>query len=276
MNASLPYLIITDLDGSLLDGNYSWQDAQPALDRIRQEEIPLIFNSSKTFAELKGLVEAMDLGTPVICENGGVVGVPYDAPIAQFIREPAFMGYAIMHPGLNRKHILQIAHGLRTEFNYQFQGFADWSDEEVSHHTGLPVSEATLAKRRQATEPILWRDSEAALAEFEARLNQQGIRIVNGGRFRHLMGQVDKSEGLRVISHLYQQTYPDIPWKTIALGDSANDLDMLSAAHVAGVIPDHNGHLLEPQAAHVREAPFPGPKGWNALINHFLDERTGL
>ena len=43
------WIIITDLDASLLDESYSYKDAIDALDFIHKSEIPLVLNSSKTF-----------------------------------------------------------------------------------------------------------------------------------------------------------------------------------------------------------------------------------
>ena len=52
---SLSMLIIfTDLDGSLLNHeDYSFQDAAPALERVRACNIPLIFTTSKTRKEIE-------------------------------------------------------------------------------------------------------------------------------------------------------------------------------------------------------------------------------
>jgi len=54
-------LVFTDLDGTLLTHEgYSWQPAAPALERLRQLDIPLILNSSKTAAEIAALREELD------------------------------------------------------------------------------------------------------------------------------------------------------------------------------------------------------------------------
>ena len=275
MNPKTQYLICSDLDGSLLDHQYRWEEAKPALKKIKQASIPLILNSSKTFAELKDLVKELELGTPIICENGGVVGIPEQSPLARNLNEPSFMGYIMMHPSINRKYILEVAHHLRHQHTYPFSGFADWSDSEVSEHTGLNLAQAALSKRRSATEPILWEGSEEQLAEFESALAAKGIRVVRGGGFLHIMGQVDKSEGMRLITHLYSQTYPEKKWTVLALGDSENDLEMLSAADIAGVIPNAQGDILTPNAKHILHTKHPGPKGWNEIVIKALTNNIG-
>jgi mannosyl-3-phosphoglycerate phosphatase len=50
-------LVITDLDGSLLDHHtYSWQAAEAWLARLEEHEVPLVICSSKTAAEIMPLL----------------------------------------------------------------------------------------------------------------------------------------------------------------------------------------------------------------------------
>lgn len=54
-------LIFSDLDGSLLDiHTYEWQPAMPWLDRLLDNQVPVILCSSKTAAEMLDL--QLDLG----------------------------------------------------------------------------------------------------------------------------------------------------------------------------------------------------------------------
>ncbi len=49
-------VVFTDLDGTLLDhDSYSYTAAEPALDFIRNNNIPLIFTTSKTAIEVEEL-----------------------------------------------------------------------------------------------------------------------------------------------------------------------------------------------------------------------------
>ena len=65
-----PHLIVfTDLDGTLLDHHsYSWRAASPAMAKLAANGIPLIFNSSKTAAEMRHLQNAMGIRAPFIVE----------------------------------------------------------------------------------------------------------------------------------------------------------------------------------------------------------------
>ena len=42
------WLVFTDLDGTLLDEDYGWAAARPAVEALQAASIPIILNSSKT------------------------------------------------------------------------------------------------------------------------------------------------------------------------------------------------------------------------------------
>src|SRR5262245_19532019 len=70
-------LVITDLDGTLLDQQtYSYERCLPALDRLRARRIPVVMCSTKTSAEMLPLWRDLELDAPFICESGGAIYFP--------------------------------------------------------------------------------------------------------------------------------------------------------------------------------------------------------
>ena len=63
-------VVVTDLDATLLTSEYSWKEAESAISRLQHLNFPLVFNSSKTAAEMKDLSEEMRNFSPMIAENG--------------------------------------------------------------------------------------------------------------------------------------------------------------------------------------------------------------
>jgi mannosyl-3-phosphoglycerate phosphatase len=80
MGAAIEYIVFTDLDGTLLDyGTYSWNEALPALSRLRALRIPVVLCSTKTAAEMQPLARELRLEAPYIVENGGGIRIPQAA-----------------------------------------------------------------------------------------------------------------------------------------------------------------------------------------------------
>jgi mannosyl-3-phosphoglycerate phosphatase len=273
MSAQKRLIIVTDLDGSLLDDSYSWAAALPALELIRERNIPLVLNSSKTMAEMRELANALGTTAPIVAENGGLLAVHEASEFNDLDAVVARIGeYLIQINGLSRGVIVEKAHLLREQYGYQFEGFADWSDIEIAERTGLCDVMASRAGLRHATEPILWHDTLERRRHFEAQLMKYGIRVLRGGRFLHLMGRVDKADGSCAAVKLYLRSNPDTKWHVVAVGDSANDLAMLEAADIAVVIPHVDGPHIAPNATRVVTASSPSSVGWNEAILTILQE----
>ena len=72
-----PFIVFSDLDGTLLDGDdYSHDQALPALRLLRRRNIPLVLCTSKTRAEVEFHRRRLANRDPFVVENGGAVYVP--------------------------------------------------------------------------------------------------------------------------------------------------------------------------------------------------------
>lgn len=264
-------LVVTDLDSSLLNEDYSFMEAWGVLRRLKLLGCPVIFNSSKTLPEMEVLAMEMGLTLPMVAENGGVLCFPKGSvwDDAEGREQGSFR---VKFPGLDRKKIVELAHNLRDRRGYRFSGYADWSTTDVAEHTGLDEYSAGLSLQRVATEPIIWDDSEEAWQSFNKELEAEGVRALRGGRFIHLMGSADKADGLHSMRRVMESVEPQTMWLTVALGDSENDLAMLEAADIAVPIPRADGVRLEPNAARVLRPNQQASAGWAEAMELLLEE----
>jgi HAD superfamily hydrolase (TIGR01484 family) len=70
-------IIFTDLDGTLLDySTYSFEPALPALQLLKERDIPFIICSSKTKKEIEYYRKKIGNNHPFISENGGGIFIP--------------------------------------------------------------------------------------------------------------------------------------------------------------------------------------------------------
>jgi mannosyl-3-phosphoglycerate phosphatase len=160
-----------------------------------------------------------------------------------------------------------------SNFREHYQGFGDWSVEEVSQHTGLPSESATNAKQRQFSEPGLWSGSEAELADFITYLSQQGIHARKGGRFLTLSLGATKGQRVKDIINSYASNFSSL--MSIALGDAPNDVEMLEATDYGVIITNPHStplpELARETEGRISRSELPAPHGWNAAVLSFFD-----
>ncbi|WP_234041856.1 HAD-IIB family hydrolase [Persicirhabdus sediminis] len=267
------FLIFSDLDGTLLHHDtYDWSPAAPMISEIKKQGHILVLNSSKTLAEMIQLADDMQLTYPLVIENGAAIAIPTSfstSPPAGLRCSDTVGEYRLYPMGTPRKELLPILAEMRSE-GYQFEGFADWSDQQIAEATGLPLDRARLAGQRFGTEPLLWRGDEASFQSFKAELESRNLRVLKGGRFSHISGKFDKADGLAALLNHAKQDDSSSNWKTIALGDSQNDQAMLNAADIAVVLPNHSGDTIQVDNDCLYTPSKPSSEGWNDALAQIL------
>ncbi len=270
------WVVFTDLDGTLLDHfDYSFSAAQPALQELRYRNIPWLFNTSKTFAELKQLRDELDNPWPLIVENGSAIAVPDNPecrrlfpqmePGFSVVRKDGFLFYSL---GLSRSEFLSRLAPLKQVF--KFLGYQDMSLEKLMSLTGLNAQQARQSLDRQYTEPCVWMDTEQALQDFSEALKPLGLCCVRGGRFVHIMADSDKGRALKWVMNFW---FAKKGCTSMALGDGENDLPMLNSADVAILVRSPVHQLPAPCTAKtVRVTEGFGPAGWSGAIIAILEE----
>jgi mannosyl-3-phosphoglycerate phosphatase len=258
--ADFGLIVFSDLDGTLLDHhNYSYAPALPALDKLRQTNIPLILASSKTPSEIAPLRSELGFAhCAAIVENGAGVLAPFDEAIA---------------PSDLYKNLVESINELPTKFVDLFVGFSTMSVEQIVDETGLSADGARRAKDRHYSEPGLWYGNSVQLEEFLERLSERGIAARQGGRFLTLSFGGNKAEKAAEIIKK-TQAVSSKPIISMALGDAPNDIEMLQAADF-GVIIANPAHAALPILAgedngQITRSTKPGPEGWSEAVLTFI------
>lgn len=265
-------VVFTDLDATLLDhDSYSWQPAAPALAALAERRVPVCIVTSKTVAEVAALRRELGNGHPFAVENGGAVAVPrgyFEGTVTD-----ADTPCETVALGADYARLRALAVALRDAHGYRYTGFGDMDDAAVAAATGLDRQAAARARARSASEPLLWQDSDDALADFEARVTAAGCSLRRGGRFVHVLGRADKGDALRWLRARYERSRRG-PILAVALGDSGNDADMLAAADIGYWVARADGSYYAPEQGHTRHADGIGPQGWAAAIHALIAAGT--
>ncbi|MCM1986727.1 mannosyl-3-phosphoglycerate phosphatase [Methanococcoides seepicolus] len=272
----MKYIIFTDLDGTLIDHDtYSYDAARPALELLKEKEIPLIFCTSKTRAELEVYVDELECHHPFISENGGAIFIPKDYFSIELKEGDEIGNYKVIEFGTSYTRIREVLEDIRKNTGFKITGFGDLDAEGVSKDTGLDIQSAKLAKMREYDEAFRLEEDENATAKVIELIHAAGLNHTKGGRYWHIMGDNDKGKAVRALTEIYRQQFTEVT--TIALGDSLNDLPMLKAVDIPFLVQKPDGKY-DPSIilTEIRHADGIGPVGWNNAIMDLIGKNDDI
>jgi mannosyl-3-phosphoglycerate phosphatase len=262
-------VVFTDLDGTLLDHDtYSYAKALPAMKHLLQRAVPIVFCSSKTRAEQEIYRQELGLFHPFIVENGGAIFVPEGYFPFKFDCNRTEDGYLIIELGIAYCDVRRILGQIKTEHKANFVGFGDMTDREVSDETGLDLNAARRAKQREYAETLKLVGPPDEISKVLNAIKAAGLSYTRGGRFYEVMGPNDKGKATKILIDLFQKKLGTL--RTVAIGDSLNDLPMLMAVDVPLLVqrPDGNWETLGiPNLCRVEGV---GPEGWSRAVEEII------
>ena len=265
-------LVFTDLDGTLLDHHtYSFAPALQMLHKLNSINIPVIPNTSKTFAELTELIQQIGIEGPFIIENGAAIYIPIlyfkFRPIDTILKN----GYWVKEFSKPREHWLSLIGELGDLFAGEFNHFSNMSNTQIMTATGLSSKQAKLAATREYGEPILWLGSADTKNKFVQTLKELGVTPLQGGRFLHLSGECDKGTALTWLTQQFKNEREMKPCTSIALGDGQNDIAMLEVADIAvRILSPTNPPPTLSRKRDVYTSQNYGPSGWSECLEKIL------
>jgi mannosyl-3-phosphoglycerate phosphatase len=232
-------VVVTGLDGTVIERDVSVvPDAQPAIDLLAAQAIPLVIHSSRTRAEIERFQHTLQIAAPFISENGGALFLPYGSvPIVPERARPG-VGCQLIPFGRPYHEIVQALRWSCRELGAQVVGFADLSIEEVGREIDAPLSEACLAKLREYSE--LFRivdESDKLRSRLFAALHRQGLRC-SRARGHHLIAAADPGAGLRALRAIWKRA----GWSPVLVGlaGTSEDVPWLQEVDVA-LLVQHEG-----------------------------------
>lgn len=272
-NRSSKLVLFTDLDGTLLDPiTYSYEKALPSIEYLQQRGIPIVFCSAKTGAEQEAYREKLGIHDPFIVENGGAIFISEGYFPFSFRYHKAQGAYRIIELGKPYHEIRQTLGQIRTEFGVNFRGFGDMSAEEVAAETGLDLEAARRAKEREYDETVKLEGTPEEMGIVLKAIEKAGLNYTQGGRYYSVMGASDKGRATTILIDLFHKKLGQV--ETVGIGDSLNDLPMLSAVDIPILVQKPGEWWEEIDLPQLNRVKGVGPEAWSQAITELIDQTS--
>lgn len=261
-------IVFTDLDGTLLDYfTYSFDAALPALQLLKEKNIPLIICSSKTRSEIEYYRKKLENNHPFISENGGGIFIPkvysgFEIKDCRFDIEDIGDYYHI-RLGARYADLREAIELLRRE-GFAVKGFGDMSAIELAEIANMSIDESYMAKERDFDEPFIFQGNAEETQRLFDSIKSKGFNFTQG-RYFHILGNSDKGKAVELLKELYRKALGEIT--TVAIGDSPNDIPMLEKVDYPIIVQKYDGkHDTRINIQNIIKADGIGPDGLNAEI----------
>jgi mannosyl-3-phosphoglycerate phosphatase len=245
---------------------YSYEKSLAGINWLKEIGVPLIFCSAKTRAEQEVYRHKLGVFHPFIVENGGAIFIPRGYFPFSFDYHKSVDELLVIELGTSYSKVRQLMNKIRDEGEFHFRGFGDMSDEEVAKETGLDIESAKLAKQREYDETVIITSGE--IDKFLQKIKQASLNWTHGGRFYGVMGDNDKGEAVKIVTGLYREMWGEI--ETIGIGDSLNDLPMLSVVDIPILVQKRDYTWENMDAPNLRKVRGVGPEGWSRTIKEIF------
>jgi mannosyl-3-phosphoglycerate phosphatase len=266
-------VIFTDLDGTLLDlETYSYAKALPSINYLRKKGIPIVFCSAKTRAEQEVYRKELQINDPFIVENGGAVFISQGYFPFDFEYQKVKDGYQVIELGIPYQQIRRVLAKVRDDTGVNFRGFGDMSAKQVASLTSLDLKAAERAKAREYDETLNLEGTPEEIDRALGAITKAGLNYTSGGRYYDVTGPNDKGKATRILIDLFNRKSG--PIKTIAIGDSPNDLPMLSAVDIPVLVQKPGGTWEEIDIPHLHRGEGVGPEGWAKAVREIIEQEA--
>jgi mannosyl-3-phosphoglycerate phosphatase len=219
--------VFTDIDGTIIDENYSLKDTQSAIEKLLDLNVHIILCSSKTRLEIEYYRDKIGIKDPFISENGAAIFIPKGYFNSNHYHTRQTAQYDIVELGIAHSAIRKKLERIRKKSACNIIGFGDMSVEEIADDNGLPLELAALAKQREYSEPFIAKHyNEKVLFDL---IEKEGLHCIKSGRYHHLTGRHDKGKAVSILKRCYIKEFGSL--KSVGVGNGLNDLSMLNVVN---------------------------------------------
>jgi len=262
-------VLFTSVDGTLLDDEtYTMEAAGSALDLLAARDMPLIFCSSKTFAEQAHLQMRLGIRAPFVFENGSAVAIPQAYFPDGSYNPNGFSGDydIVLFSNTDTFRVRSVVTRLNRIYGLQLRGFSDCALPELNSLTRLAGQALERARDRMFTEILVNPPDQIDVVALNRQLAQAGLTLGRNARFNSIQAiGIDKGVAVRWLKQLYTNALKFEP-VFAGIGDSANDTSMFTAVDIKFLV-QRPGRIWAPMSVkglnYIREV---GPAGFYQAV----------
>jgi glycerate 2-kinase len=210
-----------------------------ALDPLKQKEVPMLFYSQRTKAEMLHTLQHLGLPCPFIAEGGGVLYVPkgyLDLPLDAFTDNGETL--LSLPFGTSRALIEGIVSKLSRLSGVPSAAIFDLSPLDAADLLDIDIAVAERLMAREFSQLILKSEDLPPLsATFRSLLQQQGLALLET-ETAYCIGNFDLAQPVQYFIDLLTAASPQLV--TFAIGNSELDAPVLAAAQQAFLLKQNN------------------------------------
>lgn len=244
-------LILTDIDGTLLDSQHQVSpESQALIADLAKKAIPVVLASARSPRGMLPIAEKIQSTTPLVCFNGALITQYEDGEFHHLASLTLERLDALVVYQLIASKFPNISINVYSEDRWLVEAEDDWvkQEEAITEIRAEVVSLKDFLNENHPIHKILCMGSPEEIKALETELAKAKIPSIDFQRSKDsyleiVNNQVSKLSALKTLADHYQVAIEN----TLAIGDNYNDVPMIQHAGVG--IAMGNAPLPVQQAA---------------------------
>ena len=266
-------IFFSDIDGTIINNNsFSYGNNVKIIKELLEAGHYVIFNSSKTFYEIDHILKSENLSIPFICETGGGVYCPRGFCGDNLNKRSDYD--IIFESAKTSDFHTKIKSILLEEFKNEVLFFDDMSLKMKEKFSGLSAKDLERASMRDFSIPFKWHTVNKKLNKLKSILHDFQLTVIKGGRFFHICSNFDKYSAMQHILSFMNHNFPQETFKTVGIGDSSNDIEMLNKTDYKCIVQSINNISLIEGLSNKKFilSTTHAPEGWQECIENVFNQ----